>query len=110
VGYSRWEYRFIHALLVQEGQQMNRKRVRRTWHEEHLTIKPKRAQKIRTGAVIPLQAVYPNHVWTYDSTLDQTFGGTTLKGLTLTDRFTRGLFTTLEGQKSSRNSAEQMKL
>lgn len=36
-----------------------------------------------------MQAAYPDHVWTYDFLFDQTFGGTTLKILTLTDEFTR---------------------
>ncbi|WP_019012506.1 IS3 family transposase [Deinococcus aquatilis] len=87
--HPRRGYRFIHALLVKEGSHINRKRVRRIWREEQLTIKKKPIRKIRTGNTIPMTAECPNHVWTYDFILDQTLGGTTLKILTLTDEFTR---------------------
>lgn len=87
--HPRRGYRFIHALLVQDGQRINRKRVRRLWREEGLTIKAKTSRKIRTGAAIPGAAEFPNHVWTYDFIFDQTLGGETLKILTLTDEFTR---------------------
>ncbi|WP_019012348.1 IS3 family transposase [Deinococcus aquatilis] len=81
--------RFIHALLVKEGNKINKKRVRRIWREEQLTIKKKPSRKIRTGNTIPMTAECPNHVWTYDFIFDQTLGGTTLKILTLMDEFTR---------------------
>ncbi|MFC3605394.1 DDE-type integrase/transposase/recombinase [Deinococcus soli (ex Cha et al. 2016)] len=132
--HPRRGYRFIHALLVQEGHRINRKKVRRIWREEHLTVTTTRRKKIRTGASVPMQAAYPDHVWTYDTDsvcfvdnpephrvanstpgtrfsptrsarierlcqpfnrspydflFDQTFGGTMLKILTLTDEFTR---------------------
>ncbi|MFC3859469.1 IS3 family transposase, partial [Deinococcus antarcticus] len=73
------------ALLVRTGAKINKKRVRRLWREEGLTVKRKTSKKIRTGASIPMQAEYPNHVWTYDFVFDQTLEGTTLKILTLTD-------------------------
>ena len=87
--YPRRGYRFIHALLVRTGAKINKKRVRRLWREEGLTVKRKTSKKISTGASIPMQAEYPNHVWTYDFVFDQTLEGTTLKILTLTDEFTR---------------------
>jgi len=87
--YPRRGYRFIHALLVRAGVTINKKRVRRLWREEGLAITPKTSRKIRTGAAIPMQAEYANHVWTYDFIFDQTLEGTTLKLLTLTDEFTR---------------------
>ncbi|MFC3605445.1 MULTISPECIES: IS3 family transposase [Deinococcus] len=87
--HPRRGYRFIHALLVQEGHRVNRKKVRRIWREEHLTVTTRRRQKIRTGASVPMQAEFPDHVWTYDFLFDQTLEGTTLKILTLTDEFTR---------------------
>ncbi|UBV41520.1 IS3 family transposase [Deinococcus taeanensis] len=67
--------RFIHALLVQEGQHINRKRVRRIWREEALTITPKTSKKIRTGTSIPMNAESPKHVWTYDFIFGQTLSG-----------------------------------
>lgn len=87
--YPRRGYRFIHALLVRAGVTINKKRVRRLWREEGLTVKPKSSRKIRTGASVPMQAEYANHVWTYDFVFDQTLEGGTLKILTLTDEFTR---------------------
>lgn len=87
--YPRRGYRFIHALLVRTGVKINKKRVRRLWREEGLTVKRKTSKKIRTGASIPMQAEYPNHVWTYDFVFDRTLDGSTLKILTLTDEFTR---------------------
>ncbi|MFD2610784.1 IS3 family transposase, partial [Deinococcus taklimakanensis] len=87
--YPRRGYRFIHALLVRAGVTINKKRVRRLWREEGLAIKPKVSRKIRTGASIPMQAEYADHVWTYDFVFDQTLNGITLKILTLTDEFTR---------------------
>uniref|UniRef100_UPI001C30B407 IS3 family transposase n=2 Tax=unclassified Deinococcus TaxID=2623546 RepID=UPI001C30B407 len=65
--HPRRGYRFIHALLVQEGHRINRKKVRRIWREEHLTVTTTRRKKIRTGASVPMQAAYPDHVWTYDT-------------------------------------------
>lgn len=87
--YPRRGYRFIHALLERAGVTINKKRVRRLWREEGLAIRPKVSRKIRTGAIIPTQAEYANHVWTYDFIFDQTLEGNTLKILTLTDEFTR---------------------
>ena len=87
--HPRRGYRFIHALLVRAGVFINKKRVRRLWREEGLAIKPKASRKIRTGASIPMQAEYADHVWTYDFVFDQTLEGTILKILTLTDEFTR---------------------
>ena len=87
--YPRRGDRFIHALLVRAGVKINKKKVRRLWREEGLTIKPKPSRKVRTGASIPMQAKYTDHVWTYDFLFDRTLDGTTLKILTLTDEFTR---------------------
>lgn len=87
--HPRRGYRFIHALLLQEGRHINRKKVRRIWREAALMVKAKPSRKIRTGAGIPMKADYPDHVWTYDFIFDQTLEGSTLKILTLTDEFTR---------------------
>ena len=87
--HPRRGYRFIHALLKQEGQLVNRKRVQRLWRAEGLSIPKKKQKKVRTGAGIPERALSPNHVWTYDFIFDQTDSGQVLKILTLTDEFTR---------------------
>ncbi|WP_169726675.1 IS3 family transposase, partial [Deinococcus murrayi] len=57
--HPRRGYRFIHALLLQEGRHLNRKRVRRIWREEALTVGAKVRRKIRTGTSIPMQAEFP---------------------------------------------------
>ncbi|SMB86173.1 IS3 family transposase [Deinococcus hopiensis] len=87
--HPRRGYRFIHALLVQDGHHLNRKKIRRLWREEALSVKTKPSRKIRTGASVPLQAEFHDHVWTYDFIFDQTLGGQALKILSLTDEFTR---------------------
>ena len=73
--HPRRGYRFIHALLVQDGHHLNRKKIRRIWREEALTVKTKPSRKIRTGASVPMQAEFHDHVWTYDFIFDQTLGG-----------------------------------
>ena len=72
--HPRRGYRFIHALLLQEGHHLNRKKVRRLWREEALTVGIPVRKKIRTGTSIPMQSEFPDHVWTYDFIFDQTLG------------------------------------
>ena len=88
--YPRWGCRRVHAALVREGVTVNRKTVHQIWKREGLAFPTQRlSRKIRTGQHLPLQAEYPNHIWTYDFIFDQTSQGTPLKILTLTDEFTR---------------------
>ena len=69
---------------------VNRKTVHQIWKREGLAFPARRlSRKIRTGQHLPLQAEYPNHIWTYDFIFDQTSRGTPLTILTLTDEFTR---------------------
>ena len=54
-----------------------------------LKRKPKRK---RVGASVesnPLEASYPNHIWTYDFIFDRCLNGQKLKMLTIEDEFTR---------------------
>ena len=46
-------------------------------------------ENARPVAGVPLKAVRPNHVWTYDFVFDTTQDGRKLKFLTLVDEFTR---------------------
>lgn len=94
----RYGYRRIHALLVREGWRVNRKRVHRKrvhrlWRAEGLRVPQRQRKRRRLGTseqgCVRKKAEYPNHVWSYDFTLDQTEDGRRLKRLPVVDEFTR---------------------
>lgn len=89
----RWGYRRAHALLSQEGWEINRKRVQRVWREEGLRVPARRRKRQRLGdSTVPasrLVAERPNHVWALDFQFDQTADGRVLKLLNVVDEFTR---------------------
>lgn len=88
---KRYGYRRIHALLKRTGP-INHKRVQRLWQQAGLQV-PARAKRRRKPMAepkrSPLQAEYPNHVWTYDFMVDATADGRALRLLTMVDEFTR---------------------
>ena len=89
----RWGYRQAHTHLLDQGWQINRKRVQRLWREEGLRV-PQRARKRRrlgtsTAPETRLRAQRPNHVWAFDFQFDQTADGHVLKLLNVVDEFTR---------------------
>jgi putative transposase len=89
----RWGYRRAHARLVEEGWEVNRKRVQRLWREEGLRVPPRRRKRRRLGdSTVPaqrLKAERPNQVWALDFQFDQTADGRPLKLLNVVDEFTR---------------------
>ena len=91
---KRWGYRRAHARLLEEGREINRKRVQRVWREEGLRV-PKKTKKRRrvgtstSGDVKYLKAKHPNHVWALDFQHDATTDGRDLKFLNIVDEFTR---------------------
>ena len=89
----RWGYRRAHALLVEEGWEVNRKRVQRLWREEGLRVPQKRRKRRRLGeSTVPaarLAAERPNHVWALDYQHDQTADGRVIRVLNVVDEFTR---------------------
>jgi putative transposase len=89
----RWGYRRAHALLREEGWEINRKRVQRLWREEGLRVPQRRRKRRRLGeSTVPaerLAAERPNHVWTLDFQCDQTADGQMLRLLNIVDEFTR---------------------
>jgi putative transposase len=91
--YPRYGYRFITAKLLQEGWQINHKRVQRIWQKECLQVPYRRKFKKSKGcsenSCAVKKAEYPNHVWTYDFMSDQTEDGRSLKVFTVLDEFTR---------------------
>ncbi len=78
--------------LKRQGHLVNPKRVHRLWKQEGLQV-PKRKGKKRKppgkAGSLPLVALRPNHVWSYDFLFDATLGSTKLKILTVGDDFTR---------------------
>jgi transposase InsO family protein len=89
--YPRFGYRFIHALLCREGWRVNRKRVQRVRRQEGLGVRPhrKRNRRGRSTVAYPVQATYPQHVWSWDFILDRTEEGRPLKTLSVLDEYTR---------------------
>jgi putative transposase len=88
--HPRYGYRRAWALLRRRGQRVNKKRVHRLWKQAKLQVQ-KRGRKRRVARTtgIPVQAMHPNHVWTYDFMQDRCVNGTGLKVLTIMDEFTR---------------------
>lgn len=65
-------------------------------HNFQLAAQRARKNQKRTGqATHPLQAEYPNHVWTYDILFDRLANGTQFKTLSVLDEFTRECVGTL---------------
>lgn len=89
----RWGYRRAHADLIEEGWQINRKRVQRLWREEGLRVPQRRRKRQRRGdSTVPasrLRAERADHVWAFDFQFDQTADGHILKLLHVVDEFTR---------------------
>jgi putative transposase len=89
----RWGYRRAHAVLREEGWEVNRKRVQRLWREEGLRVPQKRRKRRRLGeSTVPasrLAAQRPGHVWALDYQHDQTADGRVIRLLNVVDEFTR---------------------
>ena len=89
--YPRYGYRRIRAVLAREGWSVSRKQVQRIRRKEGLKVRPKPQRISRQGVStgLPTQAIYRNHVWTWDFIFDRTDKGSTLKRLTMLDEYTR---------------------
>jgi putative transposase len=96
VEYPRYGYRRVHALLVDRGWAINRKRVERLWRLEGHRVPPRRMS--RPGAKAGggaensawnLPALRPGHVWSYDFLGARTHNGGPLRVLNIVDEFTR---------------------
>ena len=89
----RWGYRRAHHRLIEEGWEVNRKRVQRVWREEGLRVPVRRRKRQRLGdSTVPaqrLRAERPNEVWALDFQYDQTADGRVLRLLNVVDEFTR---------------------
>lgn len=81
-----WDY------VRRQGGKASRNRIHRLWKQERLQVSKRTGKKRKTPdseATVPLVALYPGHVWSYDFIFDATQGGSTLKMLTIGDDFTR---------------------
>lgn len=108
-GKPRWGYKRIWARLRREGIAVNRKKVERLWRALGFTLPRRRPRKkVRTGSSVPTQALYPNHVWTYDFLFDATSSGRTLKILTVVDEFTRVALTILPGRSITSDAIKRV--
>ena len=85
----RYGYRRVWALLRREGWLVNVKRVHRHWKLQGLQVRRKARKRIRTGETVPMKALHPNHVWTYDFVKDAALNGDEIRCLTVTDEFTK---------------------
>lgn len=78
--------------LVRKGQRVSRNRVHRIWKQERLQVKKRTSKKTKPpskGGSVPLVALRPGHIWSYDFLFDGVHGGAKLKILTVGDDFTR---------------------
>lgn len=91
--HPRYGYRFVTALLRQEGWRVNRKRVYRLWVQEGLIVPKKQRKKRRLGhsknGCVRHVAEFKNHVWAWDFVFDRTSNGRSIKWLSIVDEYTR---------------------
>lgn len=93
--HPRYGYRRICALLRSEGWEVNEKRIHRLWRleghrvPEHRRSSGKRAEGSAAGAAWIVQAICPNHIWSYDFLSTVTADGYPIRVLNIVDEFTR---------------------
>ena len=87
--HPEYGHRMAWALLQLEGDQTNRKRVRRVWRCLELHRRRRLSRKIKTGEPRVLTPTGPNQVWAYDFVHDTCANGQKLKMLTVVDEWTR---------------------
>jgi putative transposase len=89
--HPRYGYRRACAVLRRSGERVNHKRVHRVWQQAKLSLPLRRPRKKRAGssALACSEALFPNHVWTYDFVFDRCANGQKVKLLTVVDEYTR---------------------
>ena len=85
----RYGYRRVWIQLRRENRLVNRKRVHRLFKVLGLQVRRKPRKRIRTGETVPMKALYPSHVWTYDFVKDAALNGDEIWCLTVIDEFTK---------------------
>lgn len=73
--------------LVRRDRKGTKKRIYRLWRRSRLQVRTRARKRRRRsgGSGIPIKALHPGHVWTYDFIHDRTLNGTELKVLTVMD-------------------------
>lgn len=89
--YPRYGYRRMTALLKREGWPVNKKRIQRLMREEGLKVicKGRKRRRLGLSTAERRQALYRNHVWSWDIVHDRTETGRQLKFLVIVDEYTR---------------------
>jgi len=88
--HKHYGYRRACASLRRQGETVNHKRVHRLWKQAALQRPVRRRRpRCKPKGQVPLEALYPNHVWPYDLMEDATADGRKLRLLTIVDEFTR---------------------
>jgi putative transposase len=88
--HTRYGYRRATALIKQEGEAINPKRVYRLWRREGLALPRRRPRKrVRAMSLRPLAPKQAGEVWAYDFVFDTCANGQKLKILTVVDEWTR---------------------
>ena len=95
--HPRWGYRFLHALRVRQGWQVNLKCVHRLWQElkRQRPLRRRKAKKLgfkpgtSANSGVNRPARFQDDVWTYDFVADRTVSGSPLPWLTLVDEYSR---------------------
>lgn len=88
--HTRYGYRRATALIKQEGEAINPKRVYRLWRKVGLSLPRRRPRKrVRTVSLRPLAPKQAGKVWAYDFVFDSCANGQKLKMLTVVDEWTR---------------------
>ncbi|BBH18129.1 transposase [Nocardioides baekrokdamisoli] len=94
--HPKWGYRMIHLILVEEGWEVNRKRIERLWRQEGLQVPPSRAKDAGQKALgadenslWKLPPLRRNHIWSYDFVTRRTDDGRAVRVLNVIDEFTR---------------------
>lgn len=99
----RYGYRRVWSLLRRENRRVNLKRVHRLCKALGLQVRRKARKRIRTGKTVPMKALFPNHVWTYDFVKDAALNGDEIRCLTVVDEFTKESYAVeVEGRFSAR--------
>jgi len=89
--YPRYGYPRITKVLREDGWRVNKKRVQRLWRQEGLKVPRKQRKRSRLGlsTAVRQQALYPNHVWSWDFLFDRTADGRSVKILNIVDENSR---------------------
>ena len=101
--HTRYGYRRATALIKQEGEAINPKRVYRLWRKEGLCLPRRRSRKrVRTLSLRPLAPKQAGEVWAIDFVFDTCANGQKLKMLTVVGEWTREcLAVAVDGRISS---------